>query len=214
MSEQLRESVSALMDGEAEELELRRLLAEANTDQVNDLWSRYHLARDHMSSAQDSQSGIGFGHMDISQRVSEAIAKEPVVTSRSSGRVPGWLQPVAGFAVAASVAVAVVIGVQQQVVPAVPAVDTSSSVVASATNGSSRVYPLQIGAQSSTGSALSTVSLTGQGVLPGALAASQTAADLAAQQMLDKYILRHTEQASINNGQGIISYARVTSFEE
>lgn len=213
MSEQLRESVSALMDGEAEELEIRRLLAETNADQVNDLWSHYHLAKEHMSSGQDSQSGIGFGHMDISQRVSEAIAKEPVIASQSKGRVAAWLQPVAGFAVAASVAFAVVVGVQQQVAEVTPG-GSSPTVVASAVNSSSRVYPLQIGAQSSTGSALSTVSLTGQGVLPGALAASQTAADLAAQQMLDKYILRHTEQASMNNGQGIISYARVVSFEE
>ena len=213
MSEQLRESVSALMDGEAEELELRRLLAETNVDQVNDIWSHYHLAKEHLSSSQDSQPAIGFGHMDISQRVSEAIAQEPDLNV-SSKRVVAWLQPVAGFAVAASVAFAVVVGVQQQGTEVTPNIETAAPVFAAASSTGSRVYPQQLGAQSSTGGALSTVSLTGQGVFPGALTSSQVTADLAAQQMLDKYILRHTEQASMNNGQGIISYARVPSFEE
>ena len=42
MSERLRESVSALMDGEAGELELRRLLTDSDELSVRSSWQSYH----------------------------------------------------------------------------------------------------------------------------------------------------------------------------
>ena len=49
--------------------------------------------------------------------------------------------------------------------------------------------------------------------LPGGIAASRAAADQEAKNRLQKYMLRHTESAALNNGQGMISFARVASFE-
>lgn len=44
MSEKLRQSLSAVIDDEADEFELRRVLDELNTDpQLQGLWERYHL---------------------------------------------------------------------------------------------------------------------------------------------------------------------------
>ena len=47
MSEQLRESLSAAMDDEADAFELRRMLDEAQGDEaLREQWHRYHLVRD------------------------------------------------------------------------------------------------------------------------------------------------------------------------
>ncbi|ARN75352.1 sigma-E factor negative regulatory protein [Oceanicoccus sagamiensis] len=214
MSEHLRESVSALMDGEADELELRRLLAAENADTVNRSWSNYHLVRDSLHSTEQSSE---FRHLDISQQVSMAIAEESAAAGAATDTVEKparWWQPAAGFAVAASVAVVVVFGVQtvdqsSQGLNSSPAVATTVSSSQAAV--ASRVYPVQ--AASMQASSTGTVSLS-SGELPGDNAATKAAADIEAQKRLEKYILRHTERAALNNGQGVISFARVPSFEE
>lgn len=205
-SERIRESVSALMDGEAEALELRRVLSQEHQVTVDETWRRYHLVREAM--VQDSDT-VAFRHVDISARVSAALADEPILEQKLHA---WWYKPVAGFAVAASVAAAVVIGVQgngeQQMLNPVAQ--------SPATLASSRVYPQAAGSlQASTGSVPVPVA---QGEfsapqLPGAVVASQKLSDMEARKRFDKYLLRHTQQAALNNGQGMISFARVASFE-
>lgn len=209
MSDQLRESVSALVDGETSELELRRLLAENNSETVRTSWTSYHRIRDVMAGSDTASST--YRNLDISARVSAAIADEPVLAA-SSKPSANWWRPVTSFAVAASVAAAVVVGIRganpldplQQVGPAV---EQSVAV--------NRVYlpqnaPAFTGQNRAGGGVVvnSVASTNG----PGGLAASRAAADLEAQKRLDQYLLRHTERAALNNGQGIISYARVASF--
>ena len=219
MSEQLRESVSALMDGEANELELRRLLSTTTDEHVqvlDETWSRYHLLRDVM---QNNTAEVSFRQLDISQQLREAISAEPLSSvqddalsaatgqSLKKGRVI-FLKPLAGFAVAASVAVAVVVGIQSmnQFGPDLSAPVTAQPALAS------RVYPVQgVSLQASEGSAAAVSYRNTE--LPGGIASSRTAANLEAQKRFDKYMLRHTERAALNNGQGMISFARVASFE-
>jgi sigma-E factor negative regulatory protein RseA len=203
MSDQLKESVSALMDGEADELELRRLLASENSSPVDSQWARYHLVRDVLQNSEQA----AFRHLDISKQVAMAVSEQPIAAAPAN--TSQWWRPVAGFAVAASVAMAVVVGVQstqqfsnglESGVPAVQGV------------ASSRVYPVQ-GASLQAGEGSGGM-ITYRGTeLPGGLAASKAEANLAAQERLDKYILRHTERAALNNSQGMISFARVASFE-
>lgn len=202
MGEQYKESLSALMDGEAEELELRRLLADEN-ESIDKQWSRYHLIRDVIQGNEQSAS---FEHLDISKQVSAAIREEPVMKQQNAPAK--WWKPVGGFAVAASVALAVVVGVQstQPLTPGLDSSPSSQQVVAS------KVYPVQ-------GSSLQAADGSGGVVnygnveLPGGLAASRAQANLEAQKRLDMYILRHTERASLNNSQGMTSFARVANFE-
>ena len=212
MSDQLRESLSALMDGESQELELRRLLSADGEDKevVEQTWSRYHLAREAMH---DSSVNAQFRHLDISQQVSMAVRDEPVVQAKRS---KSWLQPVAGFAVAASVAAGVVIGVQStgSVTPGfnngVPVAEQPA--VAS----SSRVYPVAIQGTGS-GSLQASGNIVGYPaqMLPSASALKETDAEaaLATQQRLDRLMLRHTERAALDNGQGMASFARVSNYE-
>lgn len=104
--EALKESLSAVMDNEADELELRRLLAASDDPQLRSTWSRYQLARAAM------HKDLLVPHLDIAAAVSAALADEalpePVkaVASRGSWRGLGRM------AVAASVTVAVLAGVR------------------------------------------------------------------------------------------------------
>ena len=199
MSEQVRESLSALMDGESEELELRRVLAHKDTEMVNQTWRNFHRSQ----QAIDGQIGE-FSHLDIFARVSEAIVDEqfdPIEQFKESEKQPFWLRPIAGLAVAASVMVAVVIGVQS-LSPTETGFSTGQPVLAS------RVYPISVSSSGVGGMAVSAKAQSGIG-LPGA----QAAADFETQQRLEKLMLMHTEHAALNNGKGLMPYARVASFE-
>ena len=94
------------MDGEADDLALRRLIQESATDAaLAEKWGRYHLARDLIHS-RGSPLSSGF-----SRRVAAAIDAETVSQPVS---VTGnkLLQPLVKFAVAATVAVVSVVTLQ------------------------------------------------------------------------------------------------------
>jgi negative regulator of sigma E activity len=93
-----REAISALMDGEASEFELARLLKETEVSpEVRDYWARQTRYRDIVKGAQ-RYSGI-----DVSQGVRAAITEQP---KRATN-------PLISMAVAATVTIAVVLVGQQ-----------------------------------------------------------------------------------------------------
>lgn len=108
----LLESVSALVDGEASEIELHRILKQLDADHANQdqsvasKWSRYH-------SASQAMTDTPLAGVDISQSVSSAIAEEPTYASSFSPTIKSKLYSMGRFAVAASVAFVAIIGVQQ-----------------------------------------------------------------------------------------------------
>lgn len=106
----LDESVSAVMDGEADELELRRVLAATGEDPaLRERWARYQLARDVMHK-QTVKPGL-----DLASAVSAALAAEeqPAASGAPAPApaVSGWRQ-LGRLAVAASVTLAVLVGVR------------------------------------------------------------------------------------------------------
>ena len=117
----LLESVSALVDGEASEIELHRILKQldadhANQDQsVGSKWSRYQ-------SVSQAMAGSPLGGVDISESVSSAIAEEPTYATTLLPTVKSKFYSMGRFAVAASVTFVAIIGVQQlnQVSPLQP----------------------------------------------------------------------------------------------
>lgn len=121
-AERLGESLSALMDGEADDLALRRLVQESATDAaLAEKWGRYHLARDLIHS-RGSRLSSGF-----SRRVAAAIDAETVSQPVS---VTGnkLLQPLVKFAVAATVAVVSVITLRPGLnEPELPAANLSAA---------------------------------------------------------------------------------------
>ena len=111
MSEQvgskMRETLSALMDDEASELELHRAMRETGEDEsFNATWSRYHLA----ASAMRKELPLDFvdSSAELRAAINMALISEPVPQ-----RTPQWPQSLGRVAIAASVAVMAIFGAQQ-----------------------------------------------------------------------------------------------------
>lgn len=115
MNENKFESLSALLDNDNVE---QTLLDEvSHDDKLSDTWSRYHLIGDIMRG--DSGNYID---RDLSENIAVAIAAEPTVlapvarptvTQRVKAKVIQMSRPVGQFAIAASAAGLMVLGVQQ-----------------------------------------------------------------------------------------------------
>ncbi|MGV8843378.1 MAG: sigma-E factor negative regulatory protein [Pseudomonas sp.] len=105
--EVLQESLSAAMDNEADELELRRVLAASDDPQIRATWSRYQMVRAAMHKE------LLEPRLDIAAAVSAALAEEPVVVEAAATKTvrKSW-RGVGRLAVAASVTVAVLAGVR------------------------------------------------------------------------------------------------------
>jgi sigma-E factor negative regulatory protein RseA len=122
------ERLSALVDSEAEGFEVRRLLDElTRNEQDMALWERYHLIGDAVRGGLNHAARPGFADAVMEQIADEA---ESVPVAGAVGR--RFVKPVAGVAMAASVAVAVLVGVVNLMGgedPAAPAVAEAESTV-------------------------------------------------------------------------------------
>lgn len=108
----LLESVSALVDGEASEIELHRILKQLDADHANEdqsvgsKWSRYN-------SVSQAMADSPLGGVDISQSLSSAIALEDTYSPTLLSTAKSKLNSLGRVAVAASVAFVAIMGVQQ-----------------------------------------------------------------------------------------------------
>jgi sigma-E factor negative regulatory protein RseA len=114
MSEQIREQVSAFLDGELPDTETELLLKRLTRDgELRESFGRYALIG-------ESIRGTSRGHLTrgFAGRVNKAIDGEPVVVvgQARESRVPRWWRPFAGVAVAAGVAAVAVVALQQRAV--------------------------------------------------------------------------------------------------
>lgn len=67
MDDRKKESISALMDDEANEIELQRLLSKEDPEALLETWSRYHLMRDALN---------GHAGLNLQVDVADAVRKE------------------------------------------------------------------------------------------------------------------------------------------
>ncbi|MEE4660027.1 MAG: sigma-E factor negative regulatory protein [Halieaceae bacterium] len=217
MNDQLRQSLSALMDGEAGPAELDEILDGIDEPQLRETWRRYHLASHQTQGAVETVQTL-----DISARVMAVLANEPAHAPNNTGlesasdhletapeiqpvgRWTRFLQPLVSVAVAASVAAVVVLGAQytgfggqnEVAAPAVTEVAESTSPVVllgGAANLAGYAPPSRVAP------ATGTVSTADYNAL--------------AQERLQRYILSHAEEASLNTPQGMMPYARVATFK-
>lgn len=106
------ESLSALMDNEADDLELRRILKSCeDRPELMASWERYHLVQSVLHGAARPVSAA------LSERIAARIATETTPAHARPSRVSGWQQAVGKMAVAASVAVVFIFAVQTSVSP-------------------------------------------------------------------------------------------------
>ena len=133
MSEKLKESLSAIIDGEADEFELRRVLDEIDKkEELRGTWDRYHLIGsrlrgEHIDTRarlrQHVWDALDFADEEGASSLSPMVELDDGRQNRSSSRLGRWT----GIAVAATVAVAVVVGLnaynsQTEITPQVVAV--------------------------------------------------------------------------------------------
>ncbi|MEM1112724.1 MAG: sigma-E factor negative regulatory protein [Pseudomonadota bacterium] len=197
MSDNLRESLSALMDDETNELELHRLLAQIGNDaELRATWSRYNAVRTTLAGQAAAPLSL-----DISDRVREAIDGEQ--EDATPGKFAAITRPFASLAVAASVMGAVVFGGQQ-----LAYLDDSGQPGAAVAASASPV-----GLVNSLG-ATSVQASFGTQALPGLKPATRTAYRELCRQRMKSYMEEHAEHAALNTPQGLLSYSRVHRISE
>lgn len=104
--EALQESLSAVMDNEADELELRRVLGASDDAEMRATWSRYQVARAVM------HKDLLVPQLDIAAAVSAALADDATPAAEQKKVVRGPWRSLGRVAVAATVTVAVLAGVR------------------------------------------------------------------------------------------------------
>ena len=234
MSEQnrpqvLAESISALMDNQASELELQRILKASEQDaEVKATWSRYQIA----SAAIRGELGHGdqtpILMPDFAARISAAIdAEEALVVQPSSTSSPqskpqqGWWYQLGRVALVASVAGGMVLGVNQF---------NGTSQDASQIASNTAVAPAPVDTTISLPSGINspmintrTVAVqTGYETRPQEnrrvsfqpRQANTVVSDEEVSRYVNQMIKAHSDNAAMNSGQGVLPYARVIITDE
>jgi len=121
VADHVKELISVLMDGEASEIEIHRLLRQMKEDDAHrEVWVTYHETR-RVLRAGSQKSGRHLNHrqhLELHQRISAAVAEDNSYSTLSSTKnktsLSSLYRPAAGLAVAASLVVALFVGFQQQ----------------------------------------------------------------------------------------------------
>lgn len=107
MNEKKLESLSALMDGEVRDRDLDTLEDWTRDEGLRAAWGRYHLISECIRGTLPRQMDPA-----LASRIAVALRNEPVILAPDSGVSRPWLKPLAGMAIAASVATLAVVGIQ------------------------------------------------------------------------------------------------------
>lgn len=233
----LAESLSALMDNQASELELQRLLKALEADpELKSTWSRYQIA-----SAGLKKDLPVMASSDFATRISAAIdaeetyslqpqvAPQQASNQTTSGNVIAmplrWWQQAGRVAVAASVAGALIVGVQQYqtVAPQTAEFAANTPVTTpAAVNNETKAANLPSGINAPALSARTVALQSGYESRPQEnrrvmFVPRQQAAPIYNEDVsiyVNQLIQEHTDNASINSGQGMLPYTRVILTEE
>ncbi len=190
MSENNREQISALIDNESGHESSSVLQKVAENDEYRQVWVRYHLIRDCLRQNLPDRVDL-----DLANRVKKAIQSEPTVLAPSS-HSSHYLKPVMGFAIAASVAVVAILGIQQ----------TSQT-------PSLSVPSQQIAKQSSvsTEQQLASNIVEQEKTLP--VQQLPASANIDAGSRLNRYLVNYNEYRANAGMQGMLPYVRIVSYE-
>jgi len=183
MSKESREHLSSLMDGEISRETGRFLVRRLGADgELRATWARYHLVRDCLRHHEDK-----LANHDLSTKVQQALADD---TLQAAPRrfAAGWLKPVAGVAIAASVALMAVVTVG----PGQSPVSTPAGELADSQQLEPFISP-------NNGFGPSPVSQQASGV-GGAGSNSQK---------MNSYLLRHYQVTGSTGGKGFVTFVPI-----
>ncbi|ODC03771.1 hypothetical protein BFW38_09690 [Terasakiispira papahanaumokuakeensis] len=234
MSEQVRQSLSSLMDDEADDLDLPRLMrAVEASPEVAQTWRRYHLAQ---AVLRRETSSIDWG-CDISAGVMAALEDEDTygqsaalseAAKRSAARHPEWRQWMRSGALAASVAVAVVSGVQlYNAFPGEENVGDGVAAVVPSTAGrrTADIQPvsesiavpspaMSLSSRYSSPVAAYPAAVSSGNILRVSQPAQTPMQPLVNQGLLNPYLLHHAEMSAVGTRQGLLPLLRVSSLHQ
>ncbi len=182
------DKLSALMDGEVRDAD-KWVEQLAKDEAMQDVWRRYHLARDVMKGQLSD-----FPAMDISSAVSESLKDEPVILTPVWRRLsPRYvMKQAAGLAVAAAVGTVAVLSVQQtQLISTGDQTIASNNSSAESVQVASKIQPGQI----------RQVSFTTRNKL-----------DEAVESKLSGYLVNHNEFSTSTRVSRVMPYSRIVSF--
>jgi sigma-E factor negative regulatory protein RseA len=203
MSDKLGESISALVDGEANEMDLHRVLKASETDDdVRQSWRRYQAISVVVKNEERSLLQI-----DISAGVRAAVANDKAANGR---RISDMLKPLMSVAVAATVTVAILTGTQIYQV-ASGGGNASLNEIAATENFNSSA-PVTAG-QFNNLALPASVSTDVYSKPSQAQLDKRAYADAVAEQRLHSYMYRHVENSSLSTGSGVMPFARVENLE-
>jgi len=216
---QIKESLSALMDGQADELEVRRVLKEVSeNDELRDTWRRHQLAAAAMRRELPEQV------VDYSSAIHAALENEEALGGPSAfSRVA---KPLGRFAVAASVAVIALVGVQQYNKPVGATDSNAATTVASIDNVQVDFSAPQLRTSAEFGIppvTARTVSATngsqqGYSAPRSVIQVTEVTPDKVTREQVQAYLnelmLQHTENAASNTNQGMLPFARMPTDQE
>lgn len=107
MSEQKKQQLSIFMDGEFEQQTDQIIGDLIHDESLRNTWWRYHMISDALSSHTTECVD-----RTLADRVSAQIKDEPTVLAPNPSPSRSFIKPVAGFAIAASVAAMAIFGIQ------------------------------------------------------------------------------------------------------
>jgi sigma-E factor negative regulatory protein RseA len=190
--EALQESLSAVMDNEADELELRRVLNAFDDVETRDTWARYQIARAVM------HKDLLLPRLDIAAAVSAALAEEAVPAKASRGP---W-RSLGRLAVAASVTVAVLAGVRLYNQDEIAGVELAQQSTQQGLAAPQVKGPAVLAGYSESSDATGPMA---NGVLQGQPGWHD--------QRLPGYLRQHAQQAALKGTESALPYARAASLE-
>ena len=185
------DKLSTLMDGELRDHRDQDKLCErlAKDKDMQDVWQRYHLARDAMKGQLSE-----FPTLDVSAAVSQSLKDEPVILTPIWHRLsPRYvMKQAAGLAVAAAVGTIAVLGVQQtQLISSDNNTVAKVNSVTPTYQLASKIQPVRI----------RQVSFTTRQKL-----------DAAVESKLSGYLVNHNEFSKSIRVSGVMPYTRIVSF--
>jgi len=243
MSEKLREALSAAVDGEASEFELRRVFDElAKDDGLMQAWSSYHLIK--QAAHGENVEGVAamgdriWASLDAEQFLEQDIVQEePSVETADTQPKRGF--QIAGGAIAAALALGVFLasGFLDDSEPAGPAINSISSVEQpveinpsdqpvdvndmyltpppSADQGSAQTVALDIGsgAGSGAGADVGNSRAPGEEYDYGPGFIPYDELSAADKARADGYFLHHVQHQAVNN-ENVLSFVKMISFPQ
>ncbi len=207
--ERLRESLSAVWDSEANEIELHRVLAEVHDDSaLRETAHRYQL----LGSVMRNETPA-LGSIDLSAAIRDAIAEEaPHSLQESSSKYRALVSSVGRVAVAASVTVAVLFGVQTYNY-GIQQTAVGGEAIAQAPQVIQQPAVLQIGNHLGASGLLAGYGIDSVAPSSASVELAQKKAGAISHQRLQTYMLQHAENNALRQYRGMLPFARLVNAE-